>query len=498
MKKYLIFLTIFLSSLFFIGNIKADAKVLVDSADLDSNFSGTLTTEDLQEIYNNNSDYDFENVYKYYAIFVKHWERNVYGKKYNSNYLKIIFYNKIPTRKPYNDNFRFEYSDIKYLSLEYGCLNGTCTIDFDNIDLTKSVTYDTAKNGSITYMTTFGNSNTLFLAYDNMEPSLYDKEPTYTYEILEKENGLELKFTFENFDSEGYFYHLYDVNNINTAYNINPPMKTYSLNVYYDIYFKIILYDKDGEIISTEDIDVKGAYLKLKNNYSVFIRHNSVGNIGYRFSFPNGYKDETCFFGEQTGNNRIYTEVSCSTGWHDAKITKSNNILIFEIRKSDKTTVLFRRQENVISDLSLPIINFKTEKMNDYIKLNINVDNYDDTTMKIKYYYDNLSEVQINNNTTLNFYVNTTVYVNVYNANDEVISSKYITVIVDYSQLSNTYIDDINSVMEYFKNISQVNMNLMDKFNNFWISLKNSALFVPIIISFIGTILLLIISIIKR
>ena len=258
------------------------------------------------------------------------------------------------------------------------------------------------------------------------------------------------------------------------------------------------MYDINGEIISKEDIDVEGAYLKLKNNYSIFIRHNSVGNIGYRFSFPNGYKDETCFFGEQNGKDTVYTEVSCSTGWHDSKITSSNNILIFEIRKSDKTTVLLRRQENVISDLSLPIINFKTENMNDYIKLNINVDNYDETKMKIKYYYDNLNEIQISNNTTLNFYVNTTVYVNVYNENDEVISSKYITVIVDYSQLSNTSIDDVNNIMDYFKDISQVNINLMQQFNNFWVSLKNSSLFVPIIISFIGTILLLIISIIKR
>lgn len=508
MKKYLIFLTIFLSSLFFIGNIKADAKVLVNSADLDSNFSGTLTTEDLQEIYNNNSNYDFVNEYKYYAIFVTHWERSVYGVNKNSNYLQIIFYNKIPTRGPYNDYFRFSYSDIKYLKLEYGCLNGTCTVDFDNIDLTKSVTYDDAKSGSKGYMTTFGNSNISFLAYDNMEPSLYAKEPTYTYEIINpSDNKWQINFNFENM-SNNYYYKIIDTSNDELLFTTESNTEYWSYDVFYNKILKIKLYDKENNYISGEEIDITGIYYQENTKYSVIIKHNPRHDNGnsYNYTYYTSIKDllgnmswngVSCYHGSINGQVSSWYEDDCSST--DLTITsRANEILQWKIVVGDK--IVYQRQFSVVNDLVSPYIIFDIKENYNGYNVSIIGKNMIDgqyITYKID---DETTEKQITNGEIIPIFNNSRIYAYIWNTNNTVVATAYTDIVVNIDEKieNENSLNGIDGIMKYFKNISNSNNSLLTQFGKFWTNFRKSNLYLPIMISFVGSIILCIIKLLKR
>ena len=147
MKKYIISLITILSSLFIIGNVKA-SNILIYSEDLatvsKNGYKGNLTTDHIQEIMNNNSNYDFVNKYKYYAILLKHWDRVIQYEGYtNSNKMLIVFFSKEPE---FVDGY-IKLKNIEVLEYITGCANENCTVDFDNLDLKQNLEYHNVTSG---------------------------------------------------------------------------------------------------------------------------------------------------------------------------------------------------------------------------------------------------------------------------------------------------------------------------------------------------------------
>ena len=180
-------------------------------------------------------------------------------------------------------------------------------------------------------------------------------------------------------------------------------------------------------------------------------------------------------------------------------MVNKNNIIHWQIRdKEDK--VLFQREISVIGDPNETYINLETELKNDNsVDLKINVQNFKKDSQYIVYRIDKGEEIQVENNKVINFKYNARVDVYVYNLNNTISSTAYKDIVVDVTTLrpSPEY-EDLNSILDYFKNITEINSSLLSQFSNFWSNLKKSELYIPLLISFIGSCILCVIAILKR
>lgn len=494
MKKYIISLITILSSLFIIGNVKA-SNILIYSEDLatvsKNGYKGNLTTDHIQEIMNNNPNYDFVNKYKYYAILLKHWDRVIQYEGYtNSNKMLIVFFSKEPE---FVDGY-IKLKNIEVLEYITGCANENCTVDFDNLDLKQTLEYHNVTSGLYGANREFANEKQ-FLAYDNMNPDLYMKPPSFTYEIKNPSNNKwSIDFKFENL-TNNYYYLLKKTINNEIVKKYEYPTTTDSLNVFYDNNFKMELYDKDDNLIDSKVIDVQGLYWKQKSKYYVLYSYLSSNKIFY--SYFGVLKDETCWFGETVGQVTSFVEKDCSNSY--IYEFNKNNIIHWQIRdKEDK--VLFQREISVIGDPNETYINLETELKNDNsVDLKINVQNFKKDSQYIVYRIDKGEEIQVENNKVINFKYNARVDVYVYNLNNTISSTAYKDIVVDVTTLrpSPEY-EDLNSILDYFKNITEINSSLLSQFSNFWANLKKSELYIPLLISFIGSCILCVIAILKR
>ena len=238
MKKYLIFLTIFLSSLFIIN---------VNASEIDFH-NGIVMTE--EEFYGYINTYNSNMLADKPYVLCEDLNNNSYSytcMMYSEPFTVTSVTNSTNYYTFYYDNqhvYSFDiYSDGTIDSVSYHPDGTTGYSKLNKFKKHQYTSYNSSCPGNYcTYYPGFTNFDIVYdnTTYHTADIAVYDpfKEPSYTYEILEKENGLELKFNFENFNNEGYFYQINEKNNPNKIYNINPPMETYSIDVYYNTYLE--------------------------------------------------------------------------------------------------------------------------------------------------------------------------------------------------------------------------------------------------------------------
>lgn|GEM_PF-4510119 len=485
MKKYIILLITILSSLFIIENVKA-STVLVDGSKYE-HLTGVITDENIEQLYSKNnidkSIYDVVNIFH---------NTELYSDGYYSHSLYIVFFNSEDFNNGYiikNSDGHYSYTENKkynvyryyYKKWEKSLTTYNLSNMFSNLN---NFTLDILKPSTIAgnYGLTIYNSTEI-------------KPPSFTYEIKNPANNKwSIDFKFENL-TNNYYYLLKKTINNEIVKKYEYPTTNDSLNVFYDNNFKMELYDKDNNLIDSKVIDVQGLYWKQKSKYYVLYTYLSSNKIFY--SYFGMLKDETCWFGETVGQVTSFVEKDCSNSY--IYEFNKNNIIHWQIRdKEDK--VLFQREISVIGDPNETYINLETELKNDNsVDLKINVQNFKKDSQYIVYRIDKGEEIQVENNKVINFKYNARIDVYVYNLNNTISSTAYKDIVVDVTTLrpSPEY-EDLNSILDYFKNITEINNSLLSQFSTFWTNLKKSELYVPLLISFIGSCILCVVAILKR
>lgn len=512
MKKYIISLITILSSLFIIGNVKASGIEDVQK------YAPKITDENIQLFFEKNNidtsiydtyiitvydSYTYSGILNDYKEISFHWFNY---QDYLDGTIKIDNV-LIAAEKSYRYRIRFNsaknglgytyttrtssdsYSVSNFPNINYSFYDSNCqgfsylvTGKPDNVTKLEPLAYYTNKD---IYLV----DGTLWLKANNVKP------PSFTYEIKNPSNNKwSIDFKFENLTND-YYYLLKKTINNEIVKKYEYPTTTDSLNVFYDNNFKMELYDKDNNLINSKVIDVQGLYWKQKSKYYVLYSYLSSNKIFY--SYFGVLKDETCWFGETVGQVTSFVEKDCSNSY--IYEFNKNNIIHWQIRdKEDK--VLFQREISVIGDSNETYINLETELKNDNsVDLKINVQNFKKDSQYIVYRIDKGEEIQVENNKVINFKYNARIDVYVYNLNNTISSTAYKDIVVDVTTLrpSPEY-EDLNSILDYFKNITEINNSLLSQFSTFWTNLKKSELYVPLLISFIGSCILCVVAILKR
>lgn len=180
----LITFLVILSSLFFIDNCYA--STFFDTTDLDNNFIGSFGSTELQKIYDDYPNYDFENTYKYYVILAQHYYRD----SINSNKIEILFFNK----SPYISNGNITSSNVSYLYLYSGCSNTSCSVDLNNLSFSLT-SYNNAQSVWFSYLTSFSNNFIPYMVYNYLS---VPKVSSYIFDESINSNAISsVEFNFE-------------------------------------------------------------------------------------------------------------------------------------------------------------------------------------------------------------------------------------------------------------------------------------------------------------
>ena len=496
MKKYIISLITILSSLFIIGNVKA-STVLVDGNSYDD-YSGVITDENIEQLYSvNNLD---KSIYDVVIVHSLKYINSPYNSYYNYLYIIILNSEDLKEGYVYSSGTGFKYTKNMKHNIYYYSSYEKQKGSYKTLNLS-TINYSYEFDSRFDIVTPGGIGSIAILSSGDPATSktLYNstdvKPPSFTYEIKNPSNNKwSIDFKFENLTSD-YYYLLKKTINNEIVKKYEYPTTTDSLNVFYDNNLKMELYDKDDNLIDSKVIDVQGLYWKQKSKYYVLYSYLSSNKIFY--SYFEVLKDETCWFGETVGQVTSFVEKDCSNSY--IYEFNKNNIIHWQIRdKEDK--VLFQREISVIGDPNETYINLETELKNDNsVDLKINVQNFKKDSQYIVYRIDKGEEIQVENNKVINFKYNARVDVYVYNLNNTISSTAYKDIVVDVTTLrpSPEY-EDLNSILDYFKNITEINSSLLSQFSNFWANLKKSELYIPLLISFIGSCILCVIAILKR
>lgn len=494
---------VILGSIFFIGNVKASGIEDIQQ------YAPNITDENIQSFYEiNNLDPSIQDTY--FAI--------VYEDKYSKIRVKMCFFN---------------YQELLdgTINLEKGKRNGYPSYSF--VSLSNNLNYDFVSfsvygnnvSGSTNNISEFPNitpgidpSNSTFsygiiigkdynnynevLAYYTNRDIIFpdgtvwleansNEEPTYTYEVLEKENGLELKFTFENFNNEGYFYQLNDINNPNIIYNMNPPMENYALSLDYNTIWEFILYNSEG-VVSSEIIDVTGLYEKDYGEYSVVLRRDPTHDNGnaFRYYYYTSIKDllgnmswngVSCYHGSINGQVSSWYEDDCSSTELSISST-SNEVLQWKIvidNPFGDPIIAYERQYAVINDESSPFITFDVVNNPYGYDVSIIGNNMTDNHYLVYKLNNEISEHQISSGTTLSIYKNTRIYAYIYSLNNTIVASSYKDIVVDLGQHTTnssnnnnnnnggSFTDFRNSLSKFLKPINFIMSNISNFYNNY-------------------------------
>ena len=237
MKKLLIYLSLLFSMFLFIFipgfKVKAEddyvlkpTDVLISSDDLKSvsgdAIKGNLTYADIQEIMSNNPDYDFVSEYKYFVILLKHWDRS----NINGNVLEIMFFDK----QPLISDTILVTNEVNRLTYTVGKINSNFIINFDNLDLTQSLEYESLYRSSTDISKEFANG-VYYLAFDNLNPSSYIKPQKY-HEIINSRKYSKVEFVFEVPNMEANLNFNYDFHLVDSTGNLD------TLNTFKSPYFE--------------------------------------------------------------------------------------------------------------------------------------------------------------------------------------------------------------------------------------------------------------------
>lgn len=353
----------------------------------------------------------------------------------------------------------------------------------------------------------------------------YNKEPTYTYTSNVLENGnVELTFTFKDYDDSDSPYAFTIENEVsgeeygeeNPFSSIFPKVipygNSYTITIPYDTYLYITLakYNQlensslySREEIFTDVIDINNIVFANPSTPYYSIDYQSQTFI--QGKFHNTQKKDTCYV--KFSNDLTTRQVSCTNSF--SVDFDFNGYLTFYVKR--KNEIIYTRNVNVLGNATTdyPYLTYNIQKQDFYSVITFNVvnDNYD-INMSYRYSLDNgttWTEYQLIDKNpptyNINIFSNSNVIFEIVDSRDldniVVYDSKSVYVVIDISTASglNTSTDNI---IDKFISLISLNDNLINYINLSWNSIKNSKLFLPIMIPFISSIICAIIYLIRR
>lgn len=360
--------------------------------------------------------------------------------------------------------------------------------------------------------------------FDSMYTSNLPVEPSYSYVSNVLDNGnVELTFTFENYNSDSSYGFTIEnelsgeeygiVNPFSSIFpNIIPFGNSYSITISYDTYLYVTLakYNKvedstlySREEIFTDVIDVNNIVFSNPSNPYFSIDYQSKKFIQGRFN--NTKNKDTCFV--KFSNNSSSQQVSCSESF--TINFDFNGYLSFYVKR--KNDIIYNRNINVLGNDSVdyPYITYNVEKQDFYSVVTFNVinDNYD-INMSYRYSLDNgitWSDYQLIEKEpfsySINVFSNSNVIFEIANVRNPdniiVYDSKSVYVILDISTASGLN-SSTDNIIDKFISLISLNDNLINYINLLWNNIKNSKLFLVIMLPFISSIICAIIYLIRR
>lgn len=360
--------------------------------------------------------------------------------------------------------------------------------------------------------------------FDSMYTSNLPVEPSYSYVSNVLDNGnVELTFTFENYNSDSSYGFTIENELSGEEYGVENPFSSifpkivpfgnsYSITIPYDTYLYVTLakYNKvedstlySREEIFTDVIDVNNIVFSNPSNPYFSIDYQSKKFIQGRFN--NTKNNDTCFV--KFSNNLSSQQVSCSESF--TINFDFNGYLSFYVKR--KNDIIYNRNINVLGNDSVdyPYIIYNVEKQDFYSIVTFNVINSNyDINMSYRYSLDNgvtWSDYQLIEKEpfsySINVFSNSNVIFEIANVrspnNIIVYDSKSVYVVLDISTASGLN-SSTDNIIDKFISLISLNDNLINYINLLWNNIKNSKLFLVIMLPFISSIICAIIYLIRR
>lgn len=407
---------------------------------------------------------------------------------------------------------KFEYLEPPNLGPGYNF-----TLDFSPIN---SFSIDNQKTF---YLNEEISSNDLIGNFYPSENQIIEPSYSYTSKVLDNGN-VELTFSFENYNSTNSPYGFTIENEVsgeeygeeNHFSSIFPKLipygDSYSITIPYDTYLYITLakYNKieDSSLyfreeIFTDVIDINNIVFSNPSNPYFSIDYQSKNFIQGRFN--NTKNNDTCFV--KFSNNSSSQQVSCSESF--TTNFDFNGFLTFYVKRNND--IIYTRNINILGNKSTdyPYITYNVQKQDFYSVVTFNVinDNYD-INMSYRYSLDNgvtWTDYQLIDKEpfsySINIFSNSNVIFEIANVrspnNIIVYDSKSVYVVLDISTASGLN-SSTDNIIDKFISLISLNDNLINYINLLWNNIKNSKLFLVIMIPFISSIICAIIYLIRR
>lgn len=374
------------------------------------------------------------------------------------------------------------------------------------------------KNGNILNL-----NNAIIESYNNFltEPT----EPTYSYTSKVLENGnVELTFSFEDYDNSDSTYAFTIENEVSgEEYGVENPFSpifpkvipygnSYTITIPYDTYLYITLakYNQvdnstlyTREEIFTDVIDINNIVFANPSIPYYSIDYQSQTSIQGQFN--NTQNNDSCYV--KFSDDSTTRQVSCTNSF--SVDFDFNGYLTFYVERNND--IIYNRNINVLGNTinDYPYLTYNIQKQDFYSVITFNVVNDDyDVNMSYRYSLDNgstWSEYQLIDKTpptyNINIFSNSNVIFEIANARDPdniiVYDSKSVYVVIDISTASGLN-SSTDNIIDKFISLISLNDNLINYVNLFWNDIKNSKIFLPIMIPFISSIICAIIYLIRR
>ena len=368
----------------------------------------------------------------------------------------------------------------------------------------------------------FSDYTNIILSKDLFESQLVEPSYSYTSNVLDNGN-VELTFSFENYNSDSSYGFTIENEISGEEYGEENPFSSifpkvipfgnsYTITIPYDTYLYVTLakYNKveDSSLYSREEIftdviDINNIVFSNPSNPYFSIDYQSKKFIQGRFS--NTQKKDSCFV--KFSNNLESRQVSCSESF--TINFDFNGYLSFYVKRNND--IIYNRNINVLGNDSVdyPYITYNVEKQDFYSIVTFNVinDNYD-INMSYRYSLDNgvtWTDYQLIDKNpasySINVFSNSNVIFEIANVRNPgniiVYDSKSVYVILDISTASGLN-SSTDNIIDKFISLISLNDNLINYINLLWNNIKNSKLFLVIMLPFISSIICAIIYLIRR
>lgn len=402
--------------------------------------------------------------------------RYVQTSEINKHFFKFIFKNGVLKSSDIYTNTSLIIED--YGSSRFGRIINTSSGSFDVTTPSneyKTVTFDLSATCTTTIQS---------FTYDISDATYFGKKLTLNF------NGYSSDYSVVIQDYiSGYYKKLDPLSNFSQFVIDNISLdNTYTISFY-----------KNNEIVNVVTIDIANE-IQLNNGERYLDFNVDTKNKRIVFEFRNTKKNDVCFITIGETEEQLPDCISQYVYDSNNSILNKNSSLLFTIKNNDNLVYKKGYTLNLYDHLPFFNITGSYDTYNSYQIVKLVTENFIDTDV-ISYSYDNINFISLTTQriNTLNIYNSTDLYFKL-ERNNEILATSYIY--VNFKQFSNSQIEQIStniSITDFFKNLtSNIDFSFLDNFQLIWLQSKQSKLYLYLILFIIGSLILYLITAIRK